>query len=135
VGIDKPDDVADNPHALPYASDRAAPVIRPDNVGGWKLAAIGTANKHFEDRFEDLKQKYQQLVHEFRWNEILFNAEMRFKPVIGKSYYLYKRDNMQHRLSLFAPHETMSGAENYIGSFRLNYDNRWEVVELKTQDQ
>ena len=135
MGIDKPDDVVDNPHSLPYASDRAAPVIRPDNVGGWKLAAVSTANKHFEDRFEDLKQKYQQLVHEFRWNEILFNAEMRFKPVIGKPYFLYKRDNMQHRLSLFAPHETMSGAEGYIGSFRLNYDNRWEVVELKTQDQ
>jgi len=34
-------------------------------------------------------------------------------------------------LTLFAPHEKIGGYEGYQGKFRLNYDNRWDVVELK----
>ena len=125
-----PDDVAENPHSLPYASDRAAPAIRPDNVVGWKTAAVNTANKHFEDRYLNLKQQFEQLAEEFKWNDIMFNGEMRIKPVIGKPYYLYSRDDGSHRVSLFAPGETVAGRDAYVGTFRLNYDNRWEVVEL-----
>ena len=33
-----PDNVAQNPHSLPYASDLGAPVIKPDHsLGGWKV--------------------------------------------------------------------------------------------------
>jgi hypothetical protein len=127
--MEKPDDVADNPHSLPYASDRAAPVIKPDNnVAGWKVGAVVSANKHYEDRFNDIKRQFQEFVEEFKWNEIMFNAEMRIKPVVGKSYYLYQRTDGRYRVSLFAPHEIISGKEGYVGEFKLNYDNRWFKV-------
>jgi len=128
--MDKPDDVADNPHSLPYASDRAAPVIRPDkSIAGWKVGAVVSANKHYEDRFNDIKKQFKELVEEFNWNDIMFNAEMRIKPVVGKPYYLYQREDGVYRVSLFAPHECVVGSDGYVGSFRLNYDNRWEKIE------
>jgi hypothetical protein len=129
--MDKPDDIVDNPHSLPYASDRAAPAIRPDtSIAGWKTGAVVSANKHYEDRYNDIKRQFQELVEEFKWNDIMFNAEMRIKPVVGKPYYLYQREDGRYRVSLFAPTETVAGRDGYVGTFRMNYDNRWEVVEL-----
>jgi hypothetical protein len=31
-------------------------------------------------------------------------------------------------LTLFAPHEKIGGHEGFQGTFRLNYDNRWEQI-------
>jgi len=127
-----PDNVAPNPHSLPYASNLGAPVIKPDHsLGGWKVGAVHRANKHYDERFNKIKNELQKLYNEFQWNEIIFNAEMRFKPVIGKEYYLYKKENGIFYLTLFAPHEKIGGHEGYQGKFKLNYDNLWDVVELK----
>jgi len=126
---DLPDNVAPNPHSLPYASNIGAPVIRPDHsLGGWKIGAVHTANKHYQERFDKLKKEFEELAEDFKWNEIIFNAEMRFKPVIGKEYYLYKKADQKFYLTLFAPYEKIGGHEGYQGKFRLNYDNRWEQV-------
>ena len=68
-----------------------------------------------------------ELAEDVKWNEIIFNAEMRMKPVIGNIYHLYKKDSGKYFMSLFAPNECSWG-EKHQGSFRLNYDNRWEIV-------
>lgn len=124
-----PDNIVPNPHSLPYASNIGAPVIRPDHsLGGWKLGAVHTANKHYEERFNKLKKEFEELAEDYKWNEIIFNAEMRFKPVIGKEYHLYHKQNNKFYLTLFSPSEKISGDEGYEGKFRLNYDNRWEKI-------
>jgi len=53
---------------------------------------------------------------------------MKFKPVIGKEYHLYQKQDETFYLTLFAPYEKIGGNEGYQGQFRLNYDNRWEKV-------
>lgn len=128
---DLPDNVTPNPHSLPYASNLGAPVIKPNySLGSWKSNAVHRANQHYNKRFEKLKKEFEDLAEDFKWNEIIFNAEHKFKPVIGKVYYLYKKDNNSFYLTLFAPHEKIGGNKGYQGQFRLNYDNRWEIVEL-----
>jgi len=132
---DLPDNYAPNAHSLPYASDLGAPVIRPDHsLGGWKVGAVHTANKHYEERFNKLKQEFEELAEDYKWNQIIFNAEMRFKPVIGKEYFLYKKSDGSFYLTLFAPHEKIGGFEGYEGQFRLNYDNRWEQIKCGTTE-
>jgi len=127
---DLPDNVAPNPHSLPYASNIGAPVIKPDHsITGWKHGAVHSANKHYQDRFDELKKQFEQLAEDFKWNDIMFNADFRLKPVIGNTYYLYKRPSQnKHYISLFAPQERVGGYDNYVGAFRLNYDNRWEKI-------
>ena len=98
-----PDNVAPNPHSLPYASNIGAPAIRPDHsLGGWKIGAVHSANKHYEERFNKLKKEFEMLAEDVQWNEIIFNSEMRMKPVIGNTYHLYKKDNNKYFMSLFA---------------------------------
>lgn len=121
-----PDSYVPNAYALPYASNLSAPVIKPDHsLGGWKVGAVHSANKHYEERFNKLKKELEELTNDVKWNEIIFNAEMGMKPVIGNIYHLYQKDNKKYFMSLFAPHECTWG-EKHKGTFRLNYDNRWE---------
>ena len=128
-----PDNYVPNARSLPYASDLGAPVIKPNHdLGGWKISSVHRANKHFEEKFEKLKKEFVELSNNVKWNEILFNAEMKFKPVIGKEYYLYKKDQEKYFLSLFSPNECSWG-EKYEGTFRLNYDNRWDIIDLNVE--
>ena len=126
-----PDSYVPNAYALPYGSNLSAPAIKPDHsLGGWKVGAVHSANQHYEERFEELRHNFEALVDEVKWNEIIFNSEFRFKPVIGKEYYLYQKENKTFVLTLFAPYEKVGGYEGYKGTFKLNYDNRWELVRL-----
>jgi hypothetical protein len=123
-----PDSYVPNAYALPYASNLSAPVIKPDHsLGGWKIGAVHSANKHYEERFNKLKKEFEELAEDFKWNEVIFNAEMKMKPVIGNIYHLYQKDNKKYFMSLFAPNECTWG-DQHEGSFRLNYDNRWEII-------
>tara|TARA_B000000557_G_C20808611_1_gene458856 strand:+ start:2416 stop:2805 length:390 start_codon:yes stop_codon:yes gene_type:complete len=123
-----PDSYVPNAYALSYGSNLSAPVIKPDHsLGGWKVGAVHSANKHYEERFDKIKKELEKLAEDVKWNEIIFNAEMRMKPVIGNIYHLYKKDSGKYFMSLFAPEECSWG-EKHEGSFRLNYDNRWDIV-------
>ena len=125
---DVPDNVVPNPNVLPYGSNLGAPAIKTNinQITGWRQAAVHNTNKYYDNKFNELKSQLEDLAESFKWNEIIFNAEFRFKPVIGKTYYLYKKPTGEYYLTLFSPEEKVSGSEGYQGAFMLNYDNRWE---------
>ncbi|MFM7984813.1 MAG: DUF2452 domain-containing protein, partial [Candidatus Fonsibacter sp.] len=79
----KPDNVSDSPNILPYGSNVGAPAIRIENIQGWKNTRVEKVNKHFEDRFVELKKEYDKLVEEYKWNDLVYNAKFTFEPVIG----------------------------------------------------
>lgn len=118
----KPDNVADNPALLPYASNVGAPVIRPDNVDDWKLRGVNKVNKQIETKFLELKEEYLKLVEEFQWNELVYQAKFSYEPVIGETYHLYVGNDGNPFLSLIAPNEWN---REHIGSFRLNSEQKW----------
>ena len=122
-----PDNVALHPNSLPYGSNLSAPVIKPDNLSGWKHSAAHCANKNFQERFDKIKAEYEELANEIKWNDIIFNAEVRFKPCIGKVYFLYHKKD-KYFMSLFAPNEC-TYSECFVGAFRLHYDNRWIPID------
>jgi len=121
----KPDNVADNPALLPYASNVSAPVIRPDNIDDWKLRGVHKVNKQIETKFNELKEEYLKLVEEYRWNELVYQAKFSYEPVIGEIYHLYVGRNGNPFLSLIAPNEWNM---EHIGSFRLNSEQKWIKV-------
>ena len=118
----KPDNVSDSPNILPYGSNVGAPAIRIENIQGWKNTRVEKVNKHFEDRFVELKKEYDKLVEEYKWNDLVYNAKFTFEPVIGNVYHLYYSENRNVFLSLVEPHEWK---KEYIGSFKYNHDNKW----------
>lgn len=110
---------------LSYGSNVGAPVIRPDDVAGWKIGAVQTANRYFESRFEEIKKEYERLVEEFRWTEMVYKAKYNFQPVVGNIYYLYIGEDGEPFLSIISPKEWKTEL-NYIGGFKLNSESKWE---------
>ena len=119
---EKPDNVADNPGLLPYGSNVGAPSIKVDNIESWKNPKVIKVNKEFNNRYESLKKQYDELVKEFKWNEIVYNSKFNFEPVVGETYHLYYGQNGSTFLSLIEPNQW---SREHIGSFTLNYDNKW----------
>lgn len=118
-----------NAKLLPYATNVGAPVIKADDLAGWKIVGINTVNKEFESKFNELKAQYQNLIEEFQWNELLYNARFSFEPVVGEIYHLYRDKNGSNFLSLIAPGEWN---KEYLGTFRLNRDKKWILIQHGT---
>ncbi|MFP9118739.1 DUF2452 domain-containing protein [Flavobacterium sp. RNTU_13] len=114
-----------NARLLPYATNVGAPVIKTDDLSGWKTTGINRVNKELESKFNELKAQYQNLIEEFRWNELLYNAKFSFEPVVGEIYHLYKDTDGTHFLSLIAPGEWN---REYLGTFKLNSDRKWILL-------
>jgi hypothetical protein len=111
-----------NASLLPYATSVGAPVIRVDDLVSWKATGINRVNKELETKFNELKTQYQNLIEEFQWNELVYNAKFAFEPVVGETYHLYAGNDGLHFLSLISPTEWN---KEHLGTFKLNSDKKW----------
>ncbi|MDR6967525.1 hypothetical protein J2X31_001536 [Flavobacterium arsenatis] len=114
-----------NAGILPYSTNVGAPAIKLDDVVGWKSRGIHNVNKEFQSKFDELKLQYQNLMREYEWNELIYNAKFSFEPVVGEIYHLYLGEDGIHFLSLIAPHEWN---KEHIGTFKLNSDKKWILL-------
>ena len=122
---DKPDNVADNPGLLPYASNVGAPVIKPDDVDTWKNQKVVKTNHYFETRYNEIKEQYKKLIESYEWNKLVYESNFKFEPIKGETYYLYQRD-VGLFLSLIEPEQWN---QIFIGAFKLDSNDKWEKVQ------
>ena len=121
---DKPDNVADNPGLLPYASNVGAPAIKPDDVDTWKNQKVVKTNHYFETRYNEIKEEYKKLIESYEWNKLVYESNFKFEPIKGETYYLYQRD-VGLFLSLIEPEQWN---QIFIGAFKLDSNDKWEKV-------
>jgi hypothetical protein len=128
---DKPDNVVFsegqgyNANILPYSTNVGAPIIKMDDVVSWKSRGISAVNKQFENKFNELKIQYENLMKEYEWNELVYHAKYSFEPVIGEIYHLYAGDDGNNFLSLISP---LEWNKEHIGTFQLNSDKKWVLL-------
>ena len=82
----------------------------------------------FKQEFDELKSRYIDLMDEVKWNNMVYSAEMKFKPVIGKIYYLYSREE-EYFLSMLSPEE-WGRKYNFdlVGKFKLMSNHKWQKL-------
>ncbi|HTQ99493.1 MAG TPA: DUF2452 domain-containing protein [Candidatus Acidoferrum sp.] len=74
----------------------------------------------------------QQIEMELFTSLFVLQSEIRFNPVVGRAYWLYRRDD-GYRLSLVAPDEWHRPlAQCYIGRCELQTDRTW-TLELSAE--
>jgi|TARA_B110000908_G_scaffold29450_1_gene34781 hypothetical protein len=108
-----------------YATSLGAPVIIPTDTVAWKNRSINKINHKVTAKFLELKAEYENMIQEFEYNKLIFNAKFSFEPIIGEVYHLYKRENKETFLSLISPEQCNF---NSLGSFYLNADQIWEKI-------
>jgi hypothetical protein len=119
---EKPDNVADNPGLLPYGSNVGAPAIKVENINSWKSTNVHKVNKIYQDKFKELQDEYNEMMEEFFWNDLIYSSEFNFKPVVGETYHLYKKNDGKFFLSLIEPSQWKL---KFVGSFKFNNENKW----------
>jgi len=115
-----------NAYLLPYGSNISAPVIKVDNISGFKNKGVSKIEKIFNSELEELVQKYYNLVDEVELNNLIYNSKYSFEPIIGETYHLYENKNNEKFLSLIAPNEWN---KKHIISVRLNSDYKWVSIK------
>ena len=70
----------------------------------------------------ELKEEYQKLVEEYKWNDLVYKSKFIFEPVIGDTYHLYDDGKGDIFLSLITP---LEWNRTHIGSFTLNSERKW----------
>ena len=88
----------------------------------WKSRGISNVNKQFENKFNELKVQFDNLMKEFENNELVYNSNFSFEPVIGEIYHLYRGEDGINFLSLISPVEWN---KEHLGTFQLNSDKKW----------
>ena len=127
----KPDRVADNPLGTPYGTDLSAPAMTVPDVKGYRKEQAVEASHRFHQRYSELEQQMQELMTQAEYNDRLLNANLAFKPIIGRIYYLYSQDGKDN-ISMISP---LEWGENYmqhkhfVGAYKILADNVWIQVE------
>ena len=121
----KPDNFVENPGLLSYGSNIGAPSISKDDIDGWKMIRVDKVNKQFGNKFLEIKKEFEKLIEDYKWNELVYKSKFNFEPVIGETYHLYYNKVGNIFLSLVEPDQW---DYEFIGSFRLNYDNKWSKI-------
>ena len=86
-----------------YGSNIGAPSISTTNVKTWKNVGISKVNHLLNTKFSAIQKEYEQLLEEHKWNDIIYNTEYNFEPIVGQIYHLYNREDGSTFLSVIAP--------------------------------
>ena len=129
---------AANPSLLPYAHTVGGVVIKPEDEGKIKGLAVKAMQEQTEMQMGQIYEQMQLLAKQAQNIQLrveisqkIYEAELRFDPIIGHTYYFYVQPDASHTLSLVAPHEwgrTVT-RRKYLAKVRLLADHTWEILE------
>ena len=133
--IDK-DKVAENPHLLPYAHTVGGAVIKPIDKGKVKGLAVTAMYEQTEMQLDQIREQINllaaqanQIKKRVEISESIYQAEIGFKPLIGKTYHLYQRENDKYLVSMVGPEEWgRSSRLDFRATIKLLADHTWEIL-------
>lgn len=135
--IDK-DKITENPSTLPYAHNVGSAIIFPDDKDRIKSVAMSAMveqtngqMKQIYDQMELLVKQANKLKERVQISEQIYSAEMGFKPLVGHTYYFYRRDTGKDLLSMIAPDQwgRREGFKTFVAKAKLLADHTWEILD------
>ncbi len=134
--IDK-DKTTDTPSLLPYAHHVGSAIIRPMDKGKQRGLAMKAMYQQTELQLNQIKEQVESLIRQAQkihdridYSEMIYQAEIGFKPLIGQHYYLYQRSNDKYFVSMIGPNEWRKKEDfEFKTELKLLADHTWQVVE------
>lgn len=141
--------IAENPHLLPYAHERGGATIKAVDKGKIKGLAMTAMYEQTDMQLDQIKAQIELLARQaneiknrMTISEQIYTAEMNIDPIVGRTYYLYRRPEKPHRrsrgdhqpgapvMSLVSPAEWGPNPPyHYVATIKLLADHTWEVIE------
>ncbi len=135
IDIDK---VAENPHLLPYAHTIGGAVIKPIDKGKVKGLAVTAMYEQTEMQLDQIREQINLLAEQAKdikerveISESIYAADMGFKPLIGKTYHLYQRENETFVLSMIGPNDwgKKKLPFDFKATVKLLGDHTWDILD------
>ncbi|MEN9699030.1 MAG: hypothetical protein RLZZ301_228 [Bacteroidota bacterium] len=133
-----PNKVAEKPNLLPYAHQVGSALIKPEDQGKLKGRALSAMEQQTDMQLEQLYEQMQLLAAQAKKiqerkaiSSILYQADMRFEPLINHIYHLYQKEAGGYLLSLIGPTQWGRSTPNleFMASIRLLADHTWDILE------
>ena len=135
--IDK-DNISENPHNLTYGHHRGSLPIIPTKEGDIKNKSISAMEHQTDIQLTQIKEQMELLAKQATKlksrvdiSQRIYNAEIRFEPIISHYYHLYNSKDDNYILSMIGPNDW--GKKNcpyqFIATVKLLADHTWEIIK------
>ena len=131
------DKISDLPGLIAYAHHAGSAIIKPEDKGRIKGTAVSAMHEQTDRQFHQLYDQMQTLIDQAKYlkkrvevSERIYQASIPFQPVIGKTYFLYHKENGTDVLSMISRDE-WGKSFPYVSleaEVRLLSDHTWEIT-------
>ena len=111
---------------MPYPVSTLSPPIVPLDLTSFKTRGISEVERDLRQKLAEIREDYLRAIDHYNWNKLVYEAEIRFEPVVGGVYHLYEMSDGRQVLSMIDPGQW---PHRHLATVRLNYDRQWLVVE------
>lgn len=133
-----PDKITETPHSLEYPHHAGSALVKPEDQGKIKGRALSAMEHQTDMQLNQIYEQMQLLAEQAKKlqdrksiSEFIYQAEMRFEPLINHVYHLYKKEDSNYLLSLIAPDQWGRSKRSFewMATVRLLADHTWDVLE------
>lgn len=133
-----PDKITETPHSLEYPHHAGSALVKPEDQGKIKGRALSAMEHQTDMQLNQIYKQMQLLAEQAKKlqdrksiSEFIYQAEMRFEPLINHVYHLYKKEDSNYLLSLIAPDQWGRSKRSFewMATVRLLADHTWDVLE------
>jgi len=135
---------AENPGLLPYAHTSGSAVIRPEDMNKTLARSLSAMDQQTEMQMDQIMAQMKLLADQAKKiqdrkivSERVYQAEMRFEPLINHIYCLYQKDG-KDILSLITPGEWGRSQKDrmiFVAKMRLLADHTWDILEMAAPEE
>ncbi|KAB2814420.1 DUF2452 domain-containing protein [Phaeocystidibacter luteus] len=133
-----PDKITENPSTLPYAHTVGGAKITVPDLNRNRSRALEAMDHQTDQQLDQIREQIELLAEQAKkiqqrkeLSEIIYAAQMGFKPEINHIYHLYLKEDQSYVLSMIGPDEWPGGMkyESFVYTLRLLADHTWDIVE------
>ena len=131
------DHITEIPNIIQYPHHRGSSLIKPEDMGKVKSRAYTAMEQQTQaqlqqiyDQIEILAKQAKKIKQRIEVSTLIYNAEMKFEPLIGKIYHLYQKQD-EYLLSLVSPTDWGRSQTSlvFLATVKLLSDHTWEILE------
>ncbi|MDA9555473.1 DUF2452 domain-containing protein [Pelobium sp.] len=123
----------------PVPMSVSSPVIKLIDKNKVRANAVEAMHMQAQQQINMLKKQAELIMQQvkdiedrLKISELIYKAEMKFKPVMGQVYHLYEKEEQgQYLVSMIAPQEwgRSKSFKRYLSTIRLLSDSTWDVLD------
>lgn len=131
------DKITESPSNLPYAHTVGGAKITVPDLNRNRSRALEAMDHQTDQQLNQIREQIELLAEQAEkiqrrkeLSEIIYAAQIGFKPEINHIYHLYEKEDGTHVLSMIGPDEWPNGMKytSHLYTLKLLADHTWDIL-------